>query len=523
MIKPRRVTAIALAFVTLTSCVSCSSINKKTEIMSYPLVDALSKREVIDYYTQEMKVASVARREPVSTSSEGIAYRGVDDAEMPKLEAELLRAETMLSKGVYENDKYVTPQLWGYMKSSLDDYVLRREKVAWAGASKEFYILDVEYSLKLKNEGSLKEDAQYLGVHGAFVQDTLGRDYLDSNYVGLLNAALSNEAEKNRIKAGTGAISYQELQDKQIEKGSLKLSPNTATVPSPPENSETMDSTDAPAETPAVQEARDLNISIVNSVLGGVLKTTAYVPDLSLIFVPSAAQGNLSGFGIYGQANHSLKNQFGINPQSLDGTAVVRYVFRSEISNNQVVHLDNVYVKSIGIDGLPGFDELSVFPQFVQVGLSAALDRADRLKMNNDAAGFMNGNVYSNIRVGILAGYARNSVINHRTVTDVSKNDNDDYNGFLQRKDNFWLVRATSNVLEEAKYAAAGSSTSRETWLVSLHQNGEDFVIDDTLLINKELTKEADMNAESNLNKRYSRGYLKALANASQKESNLCI
>jgi hypothetical protein len=486
-------------------------------------VDALSKREIIDYYTQEMKVQSITKRTPVTAETENIQYREIDGAEMPKLEQELSRAENLLAKGAYENDKYVTPQLYGYMKYALDDKVLRRNKIVFKGASKEFYVLDVEYDAALKNEGSLKEDAQYLGVHGVFIKDSLGRDHVDAAYVGILNNALAAEQEKNNIKAGTGAISFKDLQDKQIDKGVLKLSPQGGAQNSSQSQSQPQSADEAAQnenEAPAVETARDLNINVVNNVLGSMLKTTAYVPDLSLIFVPSATQGNLSGLGIYAEAAGSLKN-FGVERGKLSGKAVLRYVFRSEIGNTQSVHLDNVYVKSLEIEGLPDFDagekeaaflsaassgkktlSKSVFLQFAETAISAVLDRADRLKMNNDTSGFMNGRVYGNIRVGILYGYAQNSVINHRTVTDVRKS-GDDYTGFLRRDGNYWLIAAESTIKEQCKYNLEGETTSKETHLISLKQNGDEFLIDDTLLIKKELLKESDLNAESNLQKRY--------------------
>lgn len=445
----KKVLAMVLVAISLTGCSKSTA-----QILQIPLVDPLSKKEVNDYYKESLKIKDIKVVNRVE--NEKIEIRDISNDEKNLALKEVSRVEGILAKDVYIDDAYLNRQMYEYMKIHMDDRSYTRAEVVNAGAIRDKYVIDVVYSGTAKSPGSIKEDARYLGVHGAFRLDKDLLPYKDQKYINKLNREIKNK---------------QETIDKQKEVGVIGQS------------TETKNNFDG-----------NLDVKAYNNILGASLSETALMPTIDMVFTPSGTGGKLSGYGIIAQGNTALSS-FGINRNKTKMDMEVRYVLSRDISDG-AVHLQDLYVKNKEIDGIADIESDSIFPEFIETEIGIVVDRADRIRANNDITGLANSKVYSDLRNAIYWGHLGNNV-NYDPVSEVTR--------YIDRNNNFYLVEVVTNYTEDIKNDKGGQGIFQETYLVVVEQKllDSELVIADWMCTDRKTLVEPQIDFGDNIAKRF--------------------
>lgn len=501
----RTLVLLLLSSVMLTSC-SGTSTKDLTEL---PLVDRASSAEIRNYYKEAIKVKDISQM-TISPAVETGEFREVSDEEMNILLEELSRVETLISSNTYEQDDYLDTNTYNNLKIFLDDRTYTRSEIVFSGAQREKFTLDVQYIGQVKDEGKVKLDAKYLGVHGIFRKDKDGLCYKDQLYVDKIEKAIKEEQELLAKKQEAGIIDTTVAN--QTESSTSKVSNTESTSTATPStttltNSNTDTSLDpnllasfSAGESSTSINVLDLadygevNLKVYNNIFGSSLNETAFVPTLDMIFTPSENGSKLGGYGIYKQG--SLMGDFGINPKKLNSVVTIRYIFDRDIADETQIKLYGAYVREMEMEGLPEFED-ELLPQFVMSSIEQMIDRADRLRNNNDVTGLASGSVYSNLRNTILFGTLNNGT-KVNTLSSISR--------YLSRSNNQYLVEVKSLSEEDNMYDKLGQGRYEDTYLVLLEQQllDDSFVIIDWVRTNRKFIEEPPFEYTSSIDKRYS-------------------
>lgn len=448
MNKNIRLVAAMMVAISLTGCGSSTQ-----EILKTQLVDTLSKKEVNDYYKKSLAIKDINVHN--NTENETVELREVDEKEKSSILKEVSRVESILSSDKYILDNYFNQQMFEYMKIQMDDRTYTRKEVSKIGGIRDKYVVDIIYTGKAKKTGTLKEDSKYLGVHGAFKRDKQLIPYKDNVYINKINKEV--QKQQDTINA-------------QIKKGIIVSE----------ESIKRLDGT--------------INCRVFNSLFGASLSETAIMPTLDMVFTPSATGGSLTGYGILPQGGNGL-SKFGINRDSLNMNMTVRYVLSKDLETGSV-HIQDIYVKDKSIEGLKETDYTGIFPEFIETEIDIIIDRADRIKSNDDIAGLANCEVYKDLRNTVYWGHLFNNAY-YQPTSKVTK--------YMGRDGNFYLVEVTSNIKEDIKNDKAGQGVFQEKYIVMLeHQDMESKLsIVDWINTDRQTLSEPSIDFGSNLEKRF--------------------
>lgn len=500
-----------MVLVTLSSLTGCNTITYRTaeDLKKIPLVEPLTGKEVRDYYAQaiEVKDYELANKKRVTQTME---LRIVQDDEKEKLNKEISRIEQLLSQEKYPGDDYLKREAFESMKIFMDDRVYTRSDIIYTGAASENYIVDVVYTGIPKSEGSVKEDAKYLGVHGVFKLDELSASYVDRQFI----KTMEKEVAKDKTLEGliNGDVIADDIASKNDKVESTPQVSNTpietpaqVTEQAQAQPSEQTTANDVVTEETVQQHAgsnngivdNSVDITTYNNSMGASITQTAFMPALDLVFVKANNGGKLGGYGIYAQGSNGMSS-FGFNRKDTKAKMTVRYILERDFLDDSKVSLHSMYVKDFEMEGIPELEtiEKDIFPQFIMDKITETIDRADRVRSNRDITGLANGNVYYDIRNAILWGHkANNNVFTH-----ISQVDN-----FLKRNGNFYLVEATTNVFSDIKNDKAGQAHYQDKYVVLIEQKQleEEFVIVDWMRVGRETIVEPKLEFRNKTSQRY--------------------
>lgn len=435
-----------------------------------PLVEALSEKEVIDYYKEALKYESIVERN-IQVHEVTYELKEMSNSVKPKVRELKNAIEKELYSHTYKNSNMLSEQQYYYIKSIIDDKILTNGKIIKEAESLGYYFMDVEYDIAKNNTGKFLEKAQYLGIHGAFKKDVYGNVSFDERFIKVYD------------QKAAGAITIIDDAADNFQSDTIEYIDNQE------ENS--TEQVRADFNNTYIGRKIQLDISTYNKLSGSSLNQTAFMPPLKMVYETNKESGVMSGFGIYPQGEFGLKT-FGYNRDQLRGKLVLRFVFKQDILNKEKINFTGVYPISISIDNKLE-DAEQLVPDFVREEIEKIVERSDRAICNNDISALMSGNIYNDIGVAVLNGLYQNNTYLLRKISNVEK--------VIGRKDNYYLVQVVS-MIQEGPRGTNAYGTYKDTYQMVIEQQGLKFIINDYVLIKRELIKEPQFELDSSIIKR---------------------
>lgn len=452
-----------------------------------PLVEALSEKEVIDYYKEALKYENIVERN-IQVHEVTYELKEMSNSIKPKVRELKNAIEKELYSHTYKNSNMLSEQQYYYIKSIIDDKILTNGKIIKEAESLGYYFMDVEYDIAKNNTGKFLEKAQYLGIHGAFKKDVYGNVSFDERFIKVYD------------QKAAGAITIIDDAADNFQSDTIEYIDNQE------ENSTEQVRVDF--NNTYIGRKIQLDISTYNKLSGSSLNQTAFMPPLKMVYETNKESGVMSGFGIYPQGEFGLKT-FGYNRNQLRGKLVLRFVFKQDILNKEKINFTGVYPVSISIDNKLE-DAEQLVPDFVREEIEKIVERSDRAICNNDISALMSGNIYNDIGVAVLNGLYQNNTYLLRKISNVEK--------VIGRKDNYYLVQVVS-MIQEGPRGTNAYGTYKDTYQMVIEQQGLKFIINDYVLIKRELIKEPQFELDSSIIKRLAALGLRGIISEESKEA----
>lgn len=191
---------LSLAVLSSLLVTGCSSFDY-SKIQYQPF---LTRQEVVDYYANQMSYDSIVKRTAVRTNK--IEWNKVPEDIQDKLWQETTKVLTtyQLNDG-YEGE--MTRYVHDNLKLTLDDLVLSAPDGGFSyteAESRGYYFVTVYFTTQLNTQGSLKGEANYIGVNGAIIDGTLDGveevPVLDTNFMNASLAKINEYRVKNHLE-----------------------------------------------------------------------------------------------------------------------------------------------------------------------------------------------------------------------------------------------------------------------------------------------------------------------------------
>lgn len=238
-----------------------------------------------------------------------------------------------------------------------------------------------------------------------------------------------------------------------------------------------------------------LDVDLFNAVVGSSTEVSAYMPDLSLVYNIPAAEGTISGYGIYPEGANGLR-LFGFDRNNLSGTVTIRYIFKEAVNGTGEIIGTNAYVYDENLSsGFSTVESNVLIPTFLQSQLEQIVERADRINADYILPAYMSGDIYEDMGFGVLRGFkekSTNVLKNMSVVRSVLSRDSEN---------NAYLIEVESTVMDGAKSADV-YGTYRDISYVVVQQQGDEFVIIDQMRVSRQVYKEPAINPDSATEKR---------------------
>ena len=498
---------IIMSILVIIICVVVFNKMLETKATQLPLVPPLTKQEVIDYYTKALEFDKIIAKKAARATYE---LAEVDESTKQKI----LKAQKIIEGELFKHDyvpgSALTKTQHHYIKAVIDDKQLIRQSVERIERSVDFYIIDVRYDYFPKTPGVILETAHNLGIHGAFKSGPAG-DHLDQEYFRVANAKVwkylneipkqslidldkpitpieTPQQEETQDKAQQETAQQEETQDKAEQETTQQEVVQQVT---PKSQKQTEGRKEFNRDFGLWKRTPLKNINIYNKIMGSSITNTAFMPELSLVFKPSGVAETMAGYGIYPEGNAGMK-LFGFERYDMRGSAVLRYVFKSEVGRPSKLKAVAVYPLYITAKFEPKEKDL-ILPEFITQEIEKIIDRYDRALANNDITALMSGNITRDVGVAIRNGFFQNHVYLTRHISKVNK--------VLDRKGNYYLVEIETLTLECPKGTRLNAGYKIKS-LVVAEQRGENFVINDILTLTKQLIEEPQLEHESFIKRR---------------------
>lgn len=559
MNNSKRIIAGLLAVISVASLSGCSSSLFKDDVTKYDLVPQLTVNEVKEYYAKSMEFDSVVTKNIDVSKTTYETRDVTDSTKLSGLKKALGNTENMLQQMSYtftaDNDRALNEEVFHYIKSYLNDRKLSNGTVTQIKEALGYYFVDVQYDLSARTSGTFTNQASMVGLNGAFIHsDYYNTDNVDSAYMNQAVIKLNQYYKENNILSKVAKFDTASgifTTDPNSSTGSLDFTDTTA-VDTPSSDASSSDassdasssdasssdaSSDASstaepvqkidadgnpvvdadgnavyeeAETSSVPEVPEepvadtatvlntrspkIDIKEFNTVVGSSTKQIAYLPLLSKIYNVPSSEGTLSGIGIYPSGIGGLA-KFGFNRSQLAGTVTLRYVYKNDLTNPDILINKNVY--PIFSEVTTGFsaNNDSIVPEFLMIEFEKLIDNSDRAMANSDLSALMSGNIYSDMGVAILRGYESNHVNVLRQMSTIRR--------VLSRdvSNSSYLIEIETLRQEGAKGADV-YGTYRDKSYVVVEQKGQSFVITDSIVMTRQMQTEPDITPDSAVTKR---------------------
>lgn len=517
----KRIISLVLASAIGCSILSgCSSSIVGIDATSVKLQPALTQQEVLDYYAASMDYDTVVSRnidvdlsnyetKVLSSDSNPDKYNAVVDA--------LDKTTEMLKKNEYsasQNDRrYLPESMYHYIKAMLNDKELVFKEISNIESALGYYFVDVEYEIKPAQIGKFNSLVDLVGMNGAIkYTQTNDRYHIDDAY-------LINAANKLNDYYTTNHIDQQVSYDKNTYTLNFSYADNSGSKEvvdvnnssSPSDGSTPVASTPDVGETPTAKTSNlsgtydrasakyynprqtSFDLRLFNRV-AGYGGYSSFVPDLDLIYEKPSETGNISGIGLYPSGDLGLKI-FGVNRSELTGTCTLRFLYKEDLVNPDILSCENIYVSNYNITSGFNSNEDNLVPGFLEAEFATLIERADRAMINEDITGLMSGGIFSDIGMGVLTGYTGNYGNVLRQISTLRR--------IIQRdiESNAYLVEIESYRNEGSEYSDLYASYKDIIYAV-IEQQGSEFVITDWMPMSRTLVTEPDINPDAATSKR---------------------
>ncbi len=336
----------------------------------------------------------------------------------------------------------------------------------------------------------------------------------NNNYTVTVEQSTTTDVEGEETKVENEETSKTVSDDKKETTDTTK---NDETVTEGSENTETTDSETEESEGVNIEDIEkvtlddvveqdnysvipsnrrcQLDVDLINSVVGSSARPSAYMPNLSYVYELPAKQGTISGYGMYPSGLSGLK-LFGFNRSQLSGTMKLRYVYKDAVDGSGKIVNQNVYCYDLEINnGVNVSSQNVLVPEFVQSEIEQLIERSDRAIVDYDISGLMNGHIYQDMGATVLRGYQDNctSLTSYMsTLRQVLSRD---------VENNAYLVEVETTSVEGAKDADS-NGTYKDKYYMAIQQQGDEFVIVDKVRMSRTVKKEAPINPDNIVVKR---------------------
>lgn len=545
LFKQSLASLLAFSCVALTGCGSFVS----DDVTKYDLVSQLTLQEVRDYYAKALEYDSIVTR--AADDNKAVLTYNVNPVSPNKedrLKRLVSKAEQLISANEYsyENDNgdIISEDTWIYIKSVLDNEVLSNGSIVDIGGALGFYFVDVQYDISATTPGSFKPYADMLGLNGVWMETATGDFRADVGYLEYTMQAMNEYFAENNImkcayydestllfeiidgldprtyltettttSGGSGLFSS--VEDMQGE-GDASENPDGEDIESPddtPEDNEP-ETVDTPnREIPEVQPGESvqstiisyeslteesrrpvLDSELINSVAGSSMNAMAFLPYLDLVYEPSSS-GGISGLGIYPQANSGLR-LFGYDRSKLAGKITLRYVFKDDIEATGKFIGTNIYVLSEEITtGTNVSGETLVIPEYLMQEFKNVIERADRVQANVDVAGMLNGKIYEDKGVAVLAAFKNQGTHTGKYMSTIRQVLNRDM------ENNAYLLEIETTLIEGPRSSDCYGTYKDKAYVV-IQQQGNKFVISDYARESRTMVSEPPIDPDKAIEKR---------------------
>lgn len=498
----------------------------KIDASKYPLVPALSEKEVIDYYKQALNYGSISVR---NTEVYEISYdtKPVDDSEVNKLKEMVNESENILKSNKYvyseENTRIISENTFNYIKSFLNDKKLVNGNIIDMQKALGHYFVDVEYKVKAGNTGTFKPQASLLGIHGAFVSTLDGEDIIDDIFIGKVVSDMNKYYADNKIDkklvydkvnnclhySSDDRLDYLDFRDSVVDEEVRDEILNNGDGGIDVEGAIGEDNDLEDSQVDGFNESIDIstrNISVIedkvildtseiNRVAGSSKANSAYVPKLDMIYNRPQEDGNISGIGILKSNSDGLR-YFGYNRDNIEGKVILRYVFKEDLSKERNLMGVNIYPVLYELEsGISVNTEDIIVPDFLVEEFRKLVERLDRAVVNVDIVALTSGDIYDKIGKAVLVGFKDKYVNTQRYVSELKR--------VIARdmQNDMYLVEVETIVQEGVK----GLNTFgvfKDKYYVVIKQLGDKFVVNDLVLMARSMVKEPSISPDSSIKKR---------------------
>lgn len=455
--------------------------------------------------------------------------------------------------------KVVSYDTYVYVKTMIDNEVLSNSRIQQIGGALGYYFVDVEYDISAKTPGKFNQFTPLVSLNGSFVRVADGTYTIDVAYLQTAMNEINKYYRVHNVnkcamfdpEAGTfeildgvspwsvsvdigldestalggGSSSGSQLpvvDDTDIldglgdntdfgetdetgdndEAGEAGENPDTDTDTSSsepePSTGQTTNETKGIIKYDSITDDTrkpQIDISLINQVVGTSLSARAFLPDLNLVYEKPEAEGTISGFGIYPSGDSGLK-LFGYDRSKFTGTMTLRYVFKDDTEATGQILGNNIYILEEQIATGPDVaDQNVVVPQFLEEQIGILVERMDRVIANRDLAGMVGGGVFEDMGIVVLNGYKDmgcNTLKHMSVVRQIISRD---------IENNAYLVELETTVTDGAASTDC-YATYRDKYYVVVQQQGDKFVISDIARASREVATEPQISPDTATEKR---------------------
>lgn len=361
-------------------------------------------QEVIDYYSRNMKVASITKRPAIKDTT--AAYNTVD--QNSKIYASLKDA---LQKIIAEYQKPSSLEMskydHDYMKAITDNMVLSNGDIKRVKEHGGYYYITVAYKVSENSSGKFKRAANYLGVDGTFVMDENSNIKIDDNYVEAVKKSVytgyiydkedtSGEADDTVIETISDSNKETSAEEEEVTTEEIGTDAQFPNAPYTEDTSndisdaleETEDGTEEDGAEVTEQETEpettynwgsteentdyaqlnekyvlvngdvvektgvnnidrlEWDVASINDIAGTSNQQPAFIPDMDMVWENAGRQGAINGYGMYKQGKAGL-SEFGFKQNTLEedpGEIILTFVFSQNILKPDELIFQTAYI-----------------------------------------------------------------------------------------------------------------------------------------------------------------------------------
>jgi hypothetical protein len=232
----------------------------------------------------------------------------------------------------------------------------------------------------------------------------------------------------------------------------------------------------------------------INKIVGYGIGQRSVMPKISDVYNIAHNKG-LAGYGIVEHGGAGMK-LFGYKREQMTGRTTIRFVFKEDSRGTGEIICTNAYImKEELTNGIDSENNEALIPEFLATQLNSLVDRADRINVNYDLVGYMNGSIYEDISYGILRGLQEECTGVQRCISKIRQ--------IISRDtlNNAYLVEVESTVVEGPRSVDC-YGTYRDTYMMVVQQQEDVFKIIDKVRVNRQVIDEPQINVDSNIKKR---------------------